>query len=125
MLRRPPRSTRTDTLFPYTTLVRSMAAVDEHGHIRPQPQAELCQLANAQIQSPEPVQGSQHGRGVGRSTAEPATDRNAFFDDDVDALRAFRLMLQQSRRPNRPVVGLHPAQRGAPVAPDPPGGEAG
>src|SRR3546814_13736117 len=24
MLRRPPRSTRTDTLFPYTTLVRSM-----------------------------------------------------------------------------------------------------
>src|SRR3546814_18351475 len=26
MLRRPPRSTRTDTLFPYTTLVRSIAA---------------------------------------------------------------------------------------------------
>src|SRR3546814_15415753 len=25
MLRRPPRSTRTDTLFPYTTLFRSMA----------------------------------------------------------------------------------------------------
>src|SRR3546814_17271528 len=24
MIRRPPRSTRTDTLFPYTTLVRSM-----------------------------------------------------------------------------------------------------
>src|SRR3546814_15315700 len=27
MLRRPPRSTRTDTLFPYTTLVRSGKAV--------------------------------------------------------------------------------------------------
>src|SRR3546814_2464443 len=26
MLRRPPRSTRTDTLFPYTTLCRSAAA---------------------------------------------------------------------------------------------------
>src|SRR3546814_15535510 len=26
MLRRPPRSTRTDTLFPYTTLFRSRAA---------------------------------------------------------------------------------------------------
>src|SRR3546814_19428654 len=25
MIRRPPRSTRTDTLFPYTTLVRSRA----------------------------------------------------------------------------------------------------
>src|SRR3546814_8683434 len=27
MIRRPPRSTRTDTLFPYTTLFRSVAAV--------------------------------------------------------------------------------------------------
>src|SRR3546814_1008425 len=26
MIRRPPRSTRTDTLFPYTTLVRSVGA---------------------------------------------------------------------------------------------------
>src|SRR3546814_6652493 len=29
MIRRPPRSTRTDTLFPYTTLFRSMV---ETGH---------------------------------------------------------------------------------------------
>src|SRR3546814_7396717 len=27
MIRRPPRSTRTDTLFPYTTLFRSMGAL--------------------------------------------------------------------------------------------------
>src|SRR3546814_2403174 len=27
MIRRPPRSTRTDTLFPYTTLFRSIAAL--------------------------------------------------------------------------------------------------
>src|SRR3546814_5017454 len=27
MIRRPPRSTRTDTLFPYTTLFRSVAAI--------------------------------------------------------------------------------------------------
>src|SRR3546814_20991372 len=31
MIRRPPRSTRTDTLFPYTTLFRSVAAVDDRG----------------------------------------------------------------------------------------------
>src|SRR3546814_21195464 len=30
MIRRPPRSTRTDTLFPYTTLFRSMRDVDDH-----------------------------------------------------------------------------------------------
>src|SRR3546814_14868937 len=29
MLRRPPRSTRTDTLFPYTTLFRSIGGVIE------------------------------------------------------------------------------------------------
>src|SRR3546814_8697367 len=28
MIRRPPRSTRTDTLFPYTTLFRSLRRVD-------------------------------------------------------------------------------------------------
>src|SRR3546814_10772643 len=33
MIRRPPRSTRTDTLFPYTTLFRSQLAVPH----RPQP----------------------------------------------------------------------------------------
>src|SRR3546814_5457988 len=35
MIRRPPRSTRTDTLFPYTTLFRSRAvAVEFHPHQR-------------------------------------------------------------------------------------------
>src|SRR3546814_19315200 len=36
MIRRPPRSTRTDTLFPYTTLFRSgvVAAVEQGDHPR-------------------------------------------------------------------------------------------
>src|SRR3546814_4893623 len=46
MLRRPPRSTRTDTLFPYTTLFRSST-----GHpARPR----FCRKA---------VRGTRHGRG--------------------------------------------------------------
>src|SRR3546814_20635232 len=32
MIRRPPRSTRTDTLFPYTTLFRSPVRCDIAGH---------------------------------------------------------------------------------------------
>src|SRR3546814_16514685 len=32
MIRRPPRSTRTDTLFPYTTLFRSVEAFEDQGH---------------------------------------------------------------------------------------------
>src|SRR3546814_1776341 len=40
MIRRPPRSTRTDTLFPYTTLFRSINRIDQIngvlvGHVLP------------------------------------------------------------------------------------------
>src|SRR3546814_14983274 len=42
MIRRPPRSTRTDTLFPYTTLFRSagMARVEPQD-VLPRPRNEL------------------------------------------------------------------------------------
>src|SRR3546814_12674874 len=33
MIRRPPRSTRTDTLFPYTTLFRSVYVVDDDASV--------------------------------------------------------------------------------------------
>src|SRR3546814_1241879 len=35
MIRRPPRSTRTDTLFPYTTLFRSVHGVRGMVHVLP------------------------------------------------------------------------------------------
>src|SRR3546814_12988655 len=35
MIRRPPRSTRTDTLFPYTTLFRSPGQTDQVGPVFP------------------------------------------------------------------------------------------
>src|SRR3546814_2127877 len=40
MRRRPPRSTRTDTLFPYTTLFRSSAAASASALLPP---VRLCQ----------------------------------------------------------------------------------
>src|SRR3546814_5155710 len=46
MIRRPPRSTRTDTLFPYTTLFRS-AQLEQRRHPRDHEDA-----------------GGDHGRGV-------------------------------------------------------------
>src|SRR3546814_18003572 len=36
MIRRPPRSTRTDTLFPYTTLFRSPRSFMEVNHVNPE-----------------------------------------------------------------------------------------
>src|SRR3546814_11263249 len=35
MIRRPPRSTRTDTLFPYTTLFRSIGFREDPGRFAP------------------------------------------------------------------------------------------
>src|SRR3546814_6178823 len=41
MIRRPPRSTRTDTLFPYTTLFRSVIATPAASSIAPVPRSQL------------------------------------------------------------------------------------
>src|SRR3546814_4183775 len=49
MIRRPPRSTRTDTLFPYTTLVRSPVGGDLQGFF-PLDLAELALAAFAHAQ---------------------------------------------------------------------------
>src|SRR3546814_20340179 len=47
MIRRPPRSTRTDTLFPYTTLFRSDVNLDLVTDIIACPGLDYCSLANA------------------------------------------------------------------------------
>src|SRR3546814_18310090 len=49
MIRRPPRSTRTDTLFPYTTLFRSREFQRKFGEFQHQAQRE-------------PVEITRHGR---------------------------------------------------------------
>src|SRR3546814_2357025 len=41
MIRRPPRSTRTDTLFPYTTLFRSAPVLGDHRRGREQLQDQV------------------------------------------------------------------------------------
>src|SRR3546814_7295440 len=50
MIRRPPRSTRTDTLFPYTTLFRSQGRVVRTGRALPR-RAD----ATARMSAPAPV----------------------------------------------------------------------
>src|SRR3546814_14142243 len=44
MIRRPPRSTRTDTLFPYTTLFRSLPAINEISLLRETRQAAKLEV---------------------------------------------------------------------------------
>src|SRR3546814_13174563 len=53
MIRRPPRSTRTDTLFPYTTLFRSAQIVEQ---IMPQINPALhCQRERGGFKRQRPV----------------------------------------------------------------------
>src|SRR3546814_10964166 len=46
MIRRPPRSTRTDTLFPYTTLFRSEAAATQRAKVASGTSVQLAQPAS-------------------------------------------------------------------------------
>src|SRR3546814_4144079 len=55
MIRRPPRSTRTDTLFPYTTLFRSQTS------------RRLSKALNAPPRAPRARGGGSTGRGGNRS----------------------------------------------------------
>src|SRR3546814_8129215 len=65
-IRRPPRSTRTDTLFPYTTLFRSrddggVRKAREGAGSRDQPGRDAhCQTGQRDQLDPEPVEG-EHG----------------------------------------------------------------
>src|SRR3546814_5232091 len=54
MLRRPPRSTRTDTLFPYTTLFRSVAVAARSGVLRVDEELHLSVLP-AEDEDPEVI----------------------------------------------------------------------
>src|SRR3546814_4336858 len=54
MIRRPPRSTRTDTLFPYTTLFRSFRSAAD----------AIAGLDDAQLRDP----GLRRRKGIGDST---------------------------------------------------------
>src|SRR3546814_7331892 len=51
MIRRPPRSTRTDTLFPYTTLFRS--ETDDPAAIRTELEAALVEISRGRSISAE------------------------------------------------------------------------
>src|SRR3546814_16415825 len=72
MIRRPPRSTRTDTLFPYTTLFRSHIFLEEALEERRQQPArflgEEAVLLDSHIGA---VLQDLDDRGIGRRAADP------------------------------------------------------
>src|SRR3546814_20656878 len=84
MLRRPPRSTRTDTLFPYTTLFRSRVAIDaHHGPFVHQLRAEAL------------VKADRRGVPVEHPPFEP---RAVAFDAELGEMREQRLAEPRAER---------------------------
>src|SRR3546814_14913445 len=127
MIRRPPRSTRTDTLFPYTTLFRSTASgTAARGSVRwrwgepaslypdkriadsaPRPSPCRCPLAELR----------RSGNGTGRRSAPSGWPIAAF---DQAAARAAVALANDIVPPVHPRSGVRdfPAYRVAHIAPE-------
>src|SRR3546814_10578334 len=82
MIRRPPRSTRTDTLFPYTTLFRSLRAHRANARDRRSDEDDARGLAR---RAERFVLGQKSVAGMDRLCAGLLRD----FDDPFDAQIAF------------------------------------
>src|SRR3546814_18623806 len=62
MIRRPPRSTRTDTLFPYTTLVRSVPWQNELTDEERELNRQTARQKLDEIYTPSPIENEYRSR---------------------------------------------------------------
>src|SRR3546814_10407264 len=95
MKRRPPRSTRTDTLFPYTTLFRSLLESGQHGiageNLRQrQPLGRAGPVDRVEGNAVAPESGEIGGDGVAR---QGPVATHAHYVGAVEA-RAHRLVVE-------------------------------
>src|SRR3546814_12326834 len=91
MIRRPPRSTRTDTLFPYTTLFRSPATGNPKA-----PNNRRCRTAVTPIKPHGPIQ------------PKPDKTRASYLGcSDVQLSPAPLLGYRPNRRPRIPSLQIH------------------
>src|SRR3546814_14582808 len=97
MIRRPPRSTRTDTLFPYTTLFRSVEA--DRGNIGPADQINAISIDRLAVLREEYA-------GIDR--AQHANDRQSVL------VKQTTLLVDRSRHANShsPHAFIHGARAG-------------
>src|SRR3546814_13255357 len=100
MIRRPPRSTRTDTLFPYTTLFRS-------GH---------CPYLRMGIVAPD--QFLEEGRRVAGRSGDLAPDLGRGDLPEMKVRRQARASLPRRQVPG-PVIIRSLVQKGVDVGPRP------
>src|SRR3546814_2627922 len=77
MIRRPPRSTRTDTLFPYTTLFRSVAdAADVQGPAKQPRHPARAQHQHAHRDQPQPEKHRPDGPQLAADEVEQRSEEH-------------------------------------------------
>src|SRR3546814_3522214 len=103
MIRRPPRSTRTDPLFPYTTLFRSISARSLHDRLA------TFAAGRASFRAP-PLKVSAIGTFIALTFSEPAPEMRALADAAVQRLDALRAPLTPREIERRLQSRLSPRQ---------------
>src|SRR3546814_8417585 len=105
MIRQPQRSTRTDTLFPYTTLFRSLVVRDEHA-VRARADGAMADRGPERVQV-VPVHRHERVRvrggrqAVVRRVAVPGGDRKSTRCTPVtNAHLVCRLLLEKKKNNN-------------------------
>src|SRR3546814_16753048 len=91
MIRRPPRSTRTDTLFPYTTLFRS------HLHAA-RPAGEEVGEGKGQHHAAHRDHGGEQQGKPEHAAEEGAEEELVVVEDEVDAVEAALLAPEEADR---------------------------
>src|SRR3546814_4103805 len=106
MIRRPPRSTRTDTLFPYTTLFRS----DQFGIAAREP---VDQPFERQLRPPRPVAAPmREQRGRKTRIADDAAMRSEEHTSELQSLMRISyavFCLKKNKKPHKKHL-IHDAQ---------------
>src|SRR3546814_3666638 len=74
MIRRPPRSTRTDTLFPYTTLFRSAVEAVEGGRVAGFMRSHGARVSAARRRWVDGAFAAGTVRGAGRRSEEHTSE---------------------------------------------------
>src|SRR3546814_17614309 len=124
MIRRPPRSTRTDTLFPYTTLFRSLeAALHEADHlVAPAGRQDEVGVVVVELQQPLAPGGEAEEIGLLlHPLALGAGERDLRASRTVDQPATGVVGLVSHRTPNDVAAELTPAGLHQPLSPHPAG----
>src|SRR3546814_8383049 len=109
MIRRPPRSTRTDTLFPYTTLFRSCRAEVQSA---PRPRAQVPAAGRGLRVHIRPARWIRGGHPHGRGLQYPLPPREYRSEEHTSELQSLMRIsyavfcLKKKNKKNRPKTAI-------------------